>query len=569
MDKRKYSVLMILIALMLCASMVLAGCSGQGTAEATAEPAAAATEAPKTEEKAEEPEDAVEPAAEEPIQVSWCFWDMAEIDYEAYINKYCKEKMGIEIIPTSLDWGSWSEQIKLMAASDSLTDLISTYHVSDLIRLNSWIDQGLIRDIPKDMVAENENLQVACESFPALNGFAKVKDDKYWFIPRIDYDASTYTSTQHGIYYRADWAKQFGYDKMDCIDENKVLLSEVKQMYLDFSQKDPDGNGVADTYGLGAHGEITGLNIIWGWWGVDSSGWFLDDDGLYKPGYTNEKLIEVLTWFQDLYKAGAMDPEFTNNDYKATVAKAAVGTVGAFSRQIDFSAYRGNIINTIWESDPERWGHEIVETWRLQVDPWLDDNTAPSLRNINDGGATEVNAKMSDETLRIVLKAFDWLNSQEGKDAKLWGYEGVDFNVVDGKKIPVPKEERPQFAGYRLPGALGTWYSSSQYDKDYAEYLASQYETDKGFPKEKFLQAWKYCYDISQIRNRLYNPDMSNLPISYITTPARSEWTADYGARFTQWVLTDVDIATEFAAYIQELNEKGLQTVIDEVNALV
>mgnify|MGYP000944542429 CR=1 FL=1 len=567
---KKRSILVLVLSMLLVLSMVLAGCAGGGgTAEATQE-AAAATEAPKTETKEEATEETeeepAEPAAERKT-VSWAFWDMAILNPEEKITAYAFDQMNLIIDPIPLSWDTGGEQTKLFAASDSMPDCVSTYTASDLGRFYSWIDQGIIRDIPEEMVNEFEYVKASCDAYLSLQAVKKIKDNKYWFIPRADFaDPTMYTAHRCGTYYRRDWAKKLGFD-VDKL-ESAMTLDEYYEVVKAFTFNDPDGDGANNTVGITCDGGFP--PIVMCAYGIRFGYWIMDDaDGLYKPNYVSKKDIvaDAYTFVQKLYQEGILDPEFLTNGYKEALAKITSSTAGSLTRNGDDTWIAGTMLNYWWESNPD--SGDPLEIIGLFSIPTAYEGQSPSIHSYLQTCGTEIASHVDDDTLRAVLNAQNWMISPEGIEYKIWGFEGEDYNVVDGKKVKVPSDEKPKYESYRLPGSLGDWGMSAYLDDDLIYANAVVYEADKGFPVENYLRIYERIRAFRAYRNTLHDPSLNDLSINYISTPAKDELALDWGGRLNQMVTDGSDIKAGLDALIAEYMDKGLATAIEELNALV
>lgn len=571
---KKQSILVAVLSMLLVLSMVLAGCAGSGTATATEAPATETTttteEAPAVEATEEEEATTEEaPAATEGERktVTWAFWDMAVLNPEERTTAYAFDQMNLIIDPISLDWGTWAEQMKLAAASDTLPDLVSTYTTSDMSRFYGWIDQGIIRDIPEDMIAEFEYVQASCDAYLGLQAVKAIKGGKIWYIPRADFsDPTMYTSQRYGTYYRRDWAANLGYDP-DAL-ETALTMDEYYQLMSDFTFKDPDGNGAADTLGVTSEGGFcpsitTAYDISLGNWILDES------DGLYKPNYISEKqkVIDAVSMHQKMYQEGILDPEFLNNDYKAALGKITTSTAGQLTRNGDDSWIAGTMLDYWWEANPE--SGDPLEIIGLLAIATAYEGQEPSLHSYLQTCGTEVAARVDDETLRAVLNAQNWMLSPEGIEYKTWGFEGEDYNVVDGKKVAVPSDEKPKYESYRLPGSLGDWGMSVWLDDDYVQMQADLKEANSGFPAENYIRIYDRIREFRAYRNSIHDPAQNDLTINLISTPAKDTLALDWNGRLQAMVTDGTDIASGLDALIEEYMSQGLEQAITELNELV
>jgi putative aldouronate transport system substrate-binding protein len=103
---------------------------------------------------------------------------------------------------------------------------------------------------------------------------------------------------------RQDWL-----DKLDL--ETPKTLDDFYNVLKAFKERDPDGNGKDDTYGLSTAGlyEIQGFMSAAG---VKQR--YVMEDGKRVIPYATDAAIPVYEFFAKLYKEGIMDPNFVTND---------------------------------------------------------------------------------------------------------------------------------------------------------------------------------------------------------------------------------------------------------------
>lgn len=104
---------------------------------------------------------------------------------------------------------------------------------------------------------------------------------------------------------RQDWMDKLGLDQPETLDEFYEVLKA-------FKERDPDGNGKDDTYGL----STSGLYDIQGF--MSAAGvkyrYVIGEDGKRTIPYATEAAVPVYEWFAKLYREGILDPNFATND---------------------------------------------------------------------------------------------------------------------------------------------------------------------------------------------------------------------------------------------------------------
>jgi len=206
--------------------------------------------------------------------------------------KALSDKLGLDV---TLDKPASDYDQKVLTAlgAGAKYDLIE---VSDLAKLNSFIDQGVVTDLT-DFVKQSSVL-----SDPSV-------------IPTAEWDQLKGPDGNiYGVFskfqgatmpiVRKDWL-----DKLH-LQEPKTL-DELYKVLKAFKEDDPDGNGKADTYGLSTSGlyDIQGI--------MSAAGLkyrYVMKDGKRTIPYASDAAIPMYEWFAKLVKEGIMDPNFVTND---------------------------------------------------------------------------------------------------------------------------------------------------------------------------------------------------------------------------------------------------------------
>ena len=141
---------------------------------------------------------------------------------------------------------------------------------------NQLKTDGMIRDIPDDMLAKYPLLKKAIDEQPASELVQGVPGKNYW-LPIYGNADKPLKAEFMPFYYRADWAEKLSIATPTTIDEYYNMLKA-------FTEQDPDGNGQNDTYGL--TGWLWQVHFItW----VDMYAWVKGDDGKWIPGFISPR----------------------------------------------------------------------------------------------------------------------------------------------------------------------------------------------------------------------------------------------------------------------------------------
>ena len=305
-------ILSLVLAVMMLAAM-LCSC---GTAEKpndpaieTTAPAAAGTEGDSAE--TEEPVDIYAPYAD-PITVDYAR------DTEAYVNfmegdtwednvwtRFLSDQLGINM---NLVWSAtqdhYDEKVSLTIASGELPDMMWV-NFQDYVDL---AEAGKLADLTDVYNTYTSPFTKSLfEDNPYIMEGLKINGRMYG----LPYSSGS-ADGQNFIYMniRQDWLDNLGL-------EMPKNFEELKKVALAFTNDDPDGNGLDDTYGICMNKEeVGGLasgDAVMQAVGAFNNLW-LEKDGDLVYSNIQPEMREALLFLQELYAEGAIDPEFVVKD---------------------------------------------------------------------------------------------------------------------------------------------------------------------------------------------------------------------------------------------------------------
>ncbi|QHW31991.1 extracellular solute-binding protein [Paenibacillus rhizovicinus] len=187
----------------------------------------------------------------------------------------------------------YDQKVLTALGSGEKYDLIE---LSDLGQLATFVDQGVVTDLT-DFVTKSKVLSdptvVPTSEWDQL----KDKDGKI---------VAVFSKFQGGTMpiVRKDWLDKLGLQEPKTLDDYYNVLKA-------FKEKDPDGDGKNDTYGL----STSDLYDIQGFMSAAGLKYrYVMKDGKRTIPYASEAAIPMYQWFAKLVKEGIMDPNFVTND---------------------------------------------------------------------------------------------------------------------------------------------------------------------------------------------------------------------------------------------------------------
>lgn len=242
------------------------------------------------------------PAADIQYHISWTMHQNEPVPENAEMLKYIENKFKVDLDIWNLQNNQYEALLNLRLAQGEIPDLFRIRQPQDLLKYQA---QGVLAEIPKDILTKYAPniIDTINTNAPGYLEYGKI-DGQYYGIPVVS-PTNIYRTP---VVYRKDWLDNLGL-------EVPKTLAEFERVMYDFTNKDPDGNGQKDTYGLSSEG----LNVVFGAFGqivfADQLYFGVKDHNLV-IGALEPEMKEALKVLQRWYKDGVIDPEFITGENK-------------------------------------------------------------------------------------------------------------------------------------------------------------------------------------------------------------------------------------------------------------
>lgn len=211
---------------------------------------------------------------------------------------------------------------------------------------------------------------------------------------------------------RQDWIDKLGLKQPETLDDFYDVLKA-------FKEKDPDGNGKNDTYGLST-AKLYDIQGFMSAAGVKYK-YVIDDDGKRTIPYATEDAVPVYEWFAKLYKEGILDPNFATNGTKEMRELFLADRVGMITY---WDAWVG-MLNNIRSQEDANTKFE-AKGIPGAVSP---DGSIMLRRGDPSVWAIPVNAENPD----VAIEFLEFWHSEEGNVLSTLGILDHDYTLKDGK----------------------------------------------------------------------------------------------------------------------------------------
>ncbi len=272
-------------------------------------------------------------------------------------NRLYKEKLGIKI-KYDYSFGmlaGYTEKLSAASMADKFPDLVYTGSGEfsySLIKTMYEMDQladltDAIEKLASDDLKESYELAGAEIFYPAT-----FQGKKYAMPQIIGAENEAYTY----YFLRKDWLDNLNLSVPETFEE---LLAVCEA----FGNQDPDGNGQDDTYGLSMGGDFRETaSLFFAAYGAYPGQWIKNEDGtgLVYGSYT-ENTKRAIAQLREMYKTGALNPNFTETTWDGTYTEFNMGKAGVFMGKVYYPFLLENLI----QRNPDA---EIVAVKAMAVD---------------------------------------------------------------------------------------------------------------------------------------------------------------------------------------------------------
>ena len=460
---------------------------------------------------------------------------ITENKWTQYINQEMN-KVGINVEFVPVPRSDEITKMQTMVASQTAPDITITYTYP---YAEDYFNQGGTWDLAEFIDGEDQakNLK-AYIGDSCLDIGRNAEGQLYGIVARRA------TTAKSNLFIRQDWLDKLGLETPTTPDELKDVLTK-------FVKENPDGRKDA----VGA--------VFWQMWntrtafttlGQDAGKWQVAaTEDCIMDYYDQEGMKAFYQFMNGLYNDGILHPEYYTLDedmYKNLFCSGALGFC-EYNVNGNVDVLRGGLLQTLKENQPDA---DVV-------------SIAP-LKNINDGNQYSAAyaeggliafcpKTASAEKVEACMTYLDWMCSQDGGFVLYHGFEGENYDMVDG--VPVVKD-----ADYNATDK--DWIRTDLFLTGNQGYFMTVDDFNACTSKE--APGYEE-YVINNYENALTGAE---LPDSYYTSPSTSGLIADLKLVQDEYQVDCItcapsDFDATFAEYMSKLEDAGIQTIIDERTA--
>lgn len=220
---------------------------------------------------------------------------------------------------------------------------------------------------------------------------------------------------------RQDWRETLGMEVPETIED-------WRNYYKAVATQDPDGDGVANTYGTTEASEMMtesgtiNLDYFARAWHADKN-WYVDENGevFYGMFAKDGRFKNALAFYRDMVQDGSLDPDFISN--KGVSAKQERLKKNAISSMRLFAGNVDRELNVLRSVAPEA-ELELIDFPALEDEKYESETLLSTNAGLYNGWALTTAAKGKEQQ---IIDVMDWMLSDEGWNLLLNGVEGVHY----------------------------------------------------------------------------------------------------------------------------------------------
>jgi putative aldouronate transport system substrate-binding protein len=341
------------------------------------------------------------PANEEATSISMLtgVWGQppADIKNSSIFKKLQEETntvLDIQVVPVS----NYDQNLNLVMAANGLPDLVHAFN-SKAPTLVKAINQGAFYDLSEFDLSAYPNMT----EIPELIWNNSKINGKIYGIP------SPVGLNADGFMVRKDWL-----DKLNL--KAPTTLEELREVLIAFREKDPDGNGKKDTYGLVGRG----LSLL-GAFGVHEPQF---EDDMMLLNWMTDNYKEYLAYMNDLYANEVMPKEYflmKNSDMKNMLVQ---GLGGMYSTPLHAAGE--------YTVDIQK---KLPEASFTNLSPIQGPGGYTGQQKLGYYGMWLIPSSVDKKKVPQILAYLDKTASEEINNLINYGIEGVHYDSIEGQKV--------------------------------------------------------------------------------------------------------------------------------------
>lgn len=550
-----------LIAALLASLMVLstAACSDGETQSSSSQQSGTNSSAAGETSSVETSDTGEEGTYDTHVDLSWYKEGITghEINYDGdALGQFWQDKFNvtIDLTAATMDSSDWNERLRIWINSGDMPDV--AHWGFNYGELADYAAQDAVYRFPDDWKERWPNVAASQEYVPGAAVAEEKLGGTYVLFRTIfaNHRPSERLSYHALLYMRKDWMEACGVEIKDTYSP-----SELEEIATKFKEMDPGNVGSQlvpisiRTYDVPKiyPGTVFPESINVG------DGYYKDENGQFQWAPADERTLEGLEKYQNLYTSGLLDPEFyTLTRYEGTEKFYIGGTAG-----IVLDDGMGYMIQSRMEDGLQKnLGLDPDEA--LHIAQLVGEDGKYYYReDMNFYGAIIFSPDITDEQFERAMDILDFCCTEEGQEIINMGFEGEDWELDEnGEYVSLLPNEitgnASSILGSKYPSAdvffggviLGDDFQfvSPNYTKETRDIISHFYELRDELSDETTLLPREYDYE-------------------FYSSRAKTQANMDLSEEYAQLILKEGDLETNWKNWVDEKMQL-VQPLLDELN---
>ncbi|MBE1584825.1 extracellular solute-binding protein [Nonomuraea angiospora] len=361
-------------------------------------------------------------------------------------------------------------------------------------------------------------------------------------------------SLRSAMIIRKDWLDKLGLKLPETVDDLYTIAKA-------FAEKDPDGNGKKDTYGLiipkwpGNYASASPYDVLETWFGAPN-GWG-ERNGKLVPGFDTPEFLEANKFLKKMVSEGLVNPDFATLDSAKWNEPFHQGKGGMI---IDVNIRSRQVLDLFREDDPKNYGDKVAMVGNLKRSDGQ--KFSYPFTGYADVLAISRQSVPTEQDLDNVLKTLDKLATKEGQVLLQNGIEGRNFKV-EGDTASLINETDPKVEIVQKDVDNAFIQLSTKGTNDFGG--LAYVRTPSGEPYKEMLKLQKQLMD-EDLKTAVFNPALPVVSPTAVSRGAQIDTIIpDARIKFLSGELTEEQLKGE----IKRWYDSGGTQVATEVNDLV
>lgn len=550
-----------LIAALLASLMVLstAACSDGETQSSSSQQSGTNSSAAGETSSVETSDTGEEGTYDTHVDLSWYKEGITghEINYDGdALGQFWQDKFNvtIDLTAATMDDSDWNERLRIWINSGDMPDV--AHWGFNYGELADYAAQDAVYRFPDDWKERWPNVAKTQSYVPSAAVAEEKLGGTYVLFRTIfaNHRPSERLSYHALLYMRKDWMEACGVEIKDTYSP-----SELEEIATKFKEMDPGNVGSQlvpisiRTYDVPKiyPGTVFPESINVG------DGYYKDENGQFQWAPADERTLEGLEKYQNLYTSGLLDPEFyTLTRYEGTEKFYIGGTAG-----IVLDDGMGYMIQSRMEDGLQKnLGLDPDEA--LHIAQLVGEDGKYYYReDMNFYGSIIFSPDITDEQFERAMDILDFCCTEEGQEIINMGFEGEDWELDEnGEYVSLLPNEitgnTSSILGSKYPSAdvffggiiLGDDFQfvTPNYTKETRDIISHFYELRDELSDETTLLPREYDYE-------------------FYSSRAKTQANMDLSEEYAQLILKDGDLETNWKNWVDEKMQL-VQPLLDELN---